>query len=1092
MLFSTESAGNNVADKIPNFTIRDGLSNNTITVIYQDSFGFLWIGTDDGLNRYDGYEFIKFRYDPADDNSISANHISAIVEDFNNNLWVGTSNGLNKLDYSTGKFTRFLANPDSLHFLPENNVLGLLVDIQGRLWIKTESFLSLFIDETSGFENFGHFNNVFNMAEVLRYPIVQESDSSLLVGSKDGLNRFNIISRQFTRFTNAVGGGFACKSIIYDILPLTFQRFLVASSSGLKVLDFENSVISDPSYAFSSLEAPDFKKIIRINEETILAGTNKGLIAFNPETGQEIEIIPHHESKKIGQITALFQDRSGIIWVGSRFNGLFKINLSPPKFRVFPYSNANITEPLNSKNFQSVFEDSDQSLWLATLEDGIYRFFPDKNRVKHYIIPGKKESNNSSLNVYVLNKDRTGRLWAGTNGGLYFYDEFVDGFVEFNPGLEKGVYNLLKNNHIYALQNDLNGNLWVGTCFGLYRIEGRNVFSFFSDKKDTTGLLSDYIHSLCLDETGNLWIGTSEGLNYWDHRSKQILRVPFFGFQGKILKTPVLSLSYSYKGTVLAGTTSGLWEISFPDISTRLVPGCSNLENDVIKAVVSDHTNRIWVSTNKGIACLNPDGTIYSFDIRDGLPDYVFNKNSVFRNREGTMFFGSTNGLCWFHPDSINYNLVRPSLALTNISITEKGKEQMNLWPNRDNLIIKYKPFLKVDVEFSALEFTEPSKNRYKTFLEGYDTDWGPVTFDNRVSFSNLLPGSYTLKIIASNNDFTWNNDPLELKIIVKPPLWMSNYAFAFYFLVLIFIIHLFINYRIRHYRKVNRDLLEKTVNKKQLETQREILSRINLRLTDSINYARRIQRAMLPAEEAFSAVFPHSFVYLRAKDIVSGDFFWFYEKGDKVFVAAVDCTGHGVPGAFMSIIGMDLLKNVVEFQGIEDPARILDTMNKELIRTLHHDQNLPGFESNVKDGMDMAMLSIDRHKKKLTFAGAYNGFYLIRDNEIHSYKGDRFPIGYLKDGEMPVFTEREILLQGQDIIYLFSDGVPDQFGGPNHKKFKYRRFRLLLLNIHHLPFQQQKSILHQKIEDWMNGENEQVDDMLVIGFKPLGNRLEL
>ncbi|MFO8000528.1 MAG: SpoIIE family protein phosphatase, partial [Marinilabilia sp.] len=465
---------------------------------------------------------------------------------------------------------------------------------------------------------------------------------------------------------------------------------------------------------------------------------------------------------------------------------------------------------------------------------------------------------------------------------------------------------------------------------------------------------------------------------------------------------------------------------------------------------------------------------------------YVFNENSVFRNRSGSLFFGSTKGLAWFHPDSIHYNLERPPLAFTDIRVIRRGKEADEYWPGRGSIEIRYRPFTNIQVEFSALEFTNPNRNRYKVFLQGYDSEWRPITKHNRISFSNLLPGDYTLKVLASNNDFTWNEEPLELEINIVPPLWMSNYAFAFYFLALIFIVHLLINYRVRHYRKANRELQEKTVNKKQIEAQREVLTRINKSLTDSINYARRIQRAMIPAEISFRRLFPASFVYLRARDIVSGDFFWFLEKDDKIFVTAVDCTGHGVPGAFMSIIGLDLLKNIIEVQGVESPSEILKTMNGELIRTLHKEQPAISSEGNVNDGMDMSLVVIDRKEKTLEFAGAYNGFYLVRDNEIHTYKGDRFPVGYLKDGESPLFTRKKVTLQKDDVVYMFSDGLPDQFGGPDHKKFKYRRFRLLLLNIHKMPFADQKTVIHQQIEDWMSGDNEQVDDMLVLGFKPL------
>jgi ligand-binding sensor domain-containing protein/serine phosphatase RsbU (regulator of sigma subunit) len=1085
-IFLFSFAGERDINALPKFTIGDGLSNNSVTVIFQDSFGFLWIGTEDGLNRYDGYEFKAFRHNPADEHSISGNHIQTITQDHQNNLWIGTRNsGLSKLDYATGEFTTYLFNYESEQSLPETGVYGFLVDKDGRLWIKTQSFLSLFKGDSLGFESYGHFNNVFNVKEASRYPIVYESDTSILVGTKDGLNRFNTRTKHFSRLGCGTSEGLLCQEAIYDILPYNNNKYILSSNSGVQLFSFDESV-SEHVFPMGTAIPVGSKVnvVLQLEDETILAGTNRGLEVLNSKVSEHHLYSVKGKSAISYNITALFEDRSGIIWVGTRYNGLLKLDMSPAKFHSL---NEYLPESSDFKsfNFQTIYQDNDGNVWLGTIDSGIYKYDVSFKKLKHYIVDSDRFGTNTDA-VYVLYADDSGRLWAGTNNGLYYYSRGVDHFVAFSNGMGYGVENLLKTNHIYSMQNDFDGNLWIGSRFGLYRYDGNAVYSFFHDKRDSTGLYSDHINALLTDEEGNLWIGTSEGLNVWDKRARQIRRLSFRSANHAITGISVLSLSLTYNGKILVGTRSGVWVVSDIEAQPVLLPGNENLDNDMIKAVISDNTNRVWVSTNKGIGCLLPDGVVYNFDIKDGLPGYIFNESSVFKNRSGSLFFGSTEGLCWFHPDSISYNLTKPPLAITGITVTYRGEKTDSFWPMRDKLEIKYRPFISVGFEFSALEFTQPAKNRYKVFLKGYDTNWQAVTYDNKVAFSNLLPGKYTLKVMASNNDFTWNNEPLEMDIIVTPPLWMSNYAFAFYFLAVIFVIHLFINYRVRHYRKANKELQEKTVNKHQIEAQREVLTRVNRSLTDSINYARRIQRAMIPSEISFGHLFPESFVYLRARDIVSGDFYWFHEKGDKIFVTAVDCTGHGVPGAFMSIIGIDMLKNIVEIQGQESPSEILKTMNGDLIRTLHREQAVSP-DGNVNDGMDMSLLVINRGQQKLEYSGAYNGFYLVRDNEIISFKADRFPVGFLKDGESPVFTRKEVSLQEGDVVYLFSDGLPDQFGGPEHKKFKYRRFRLLLLNIHKMPFPDQKAILHEKIEEWMNGENEQVDDMLILGFKPLG-----
>ena len=1064
------------ANELPHFGLEEGLSNNSITVIFQDQDGFLWIGTKDGLNRYDGYEFRTFRHDPTDENSISGNYIQDITQDRRGDLWIGTRNGgLNKLDYSTGEFTSYMSDSQLNHSLPENSVYGIAEDAGGQLWVKTLNYISLFKGDSIGFENFGHYNNIFNVVDAIRYPIRFESDTSLLVGTKDGINWFNTENKQFTRISS--------QNAVFDFLPYINGCYMVATASGVSLLEMKEQV------ALQMLGDTGKEKrvndILKRENGDILVGTRHGIDTYKSGKGN----IPHLSKKGfLGdfQITALMEDHSGIIWIGTSYNGIYKLDFSPPKFNSLAGEYSSKPKVLSSYNFHSVFEDGAGNLWLGTIDKGLYKYHPGRQSVQNFVFDEEAHQQGEDA-VFCLFEDRDGKLWAGTSSGLYYYFPPAGNFLKFQEDDNREVMNLLSHNNIYALAQGFDGHLWIGTQFGLYRYNNSGVVSYFHESEGKNGLFGDKVNALHIDEKGNLWIGTSRGLNVWIREEGKIRRIIFDSLNSTSKNVAVISLEVDNEGNILVGKPSGLWIVSGIGETPVLVPETDSLDNDMIKSVITDSDNQTWVGTNKGIAGIKPDGKVQNFDVFDGLPGYVFNDNSVFRNRSGKLFFGCTEGLVWFHPDSISYNQTKPALAFTDIRVVRKGQKTEKYWPLRDVLEVRYQPFTNIKLEYSALEFTNPTRNKYKVFLQGHDPDWRPVTYDNRVSFSNLLPGDYTLKILGSNNDFAWSENPLELEIIVVPPLWMSNYALAFYFLSLIFIIHLFINYRVRHYRQANRELQEKTVNKKQIEAQREVLTRINRSFTDSINYARRIQRAMIPTETVFQNIFPDSFVYLRARDIVSGDFYWFHEKDNKIFVTAVDCTGHGVPGAFMSIIGLDLLKNIVEVQGLESPSEILKSMNGELTRTLHKEQPPISSEDNVTDGMDMSLVVIDRKEKTIEFAGAYNGFYLIRDNEIHSYKGDRYPVGYLKDGESPVFTRKKVDLEEGDVIYMFSDGLPDQFGGPEHKKFKYRRFRLLLLNIHHLPFPDQKAIIHQKIEEWMSGDQEQVDDMLVLGFKPIG-----
>jgi len=249
--------------------------------------------------------------------------------------------------------------------------------------------------------------------------------------------------------------------------------------------------------------------------------------------------------------------------------------------------------------------------------------------------------------------------------------------------------------------------------------------------------------------------------------------------------------------------------------------------------------------------------------------------------------------------------------------------------------------------------------------------------------------------------------------------------------------------------------------------------------ITDSIHYAKRIQNAILPPDEFVHANLPESFVLYKPKDIVSGDFYWMNKEDNRVMMAAVDCTGHGVPGAFMSIVGNHQLNYSVNVEGARIASDILDRLNEGVTKSLHQQKD----GSSVKDGMDVALISINKDKMELDFAGAFNQLYLVRDNKIEIFKGDKFPIGAFIGEKLQKFTNHTIKLKAGDTIYIFSDGYADQFGGEKGKKFKYKQFQDLLLKVQTKGMNEQKKILDKAINEWM-GELEQVDDILVIGVR--------
>lgn len=264
------------------------------------------------------------------------------------------------------------------------------------------------------------------------------------------------------------------------------------------------------------------------------------------------------------------------------------------------------------------------------------------------------------------------------------------------------------------------------------------------------------------------------------------------------------------------------------------------------------------------------------------------------------------------------------------------------------------------------------------------------------------------------------------------------------------------------------------------VDQQRKELEIKDKNITDSLIYAQRIQEALLPSEAYFRQHFSDSFIFFRPKDIISGDFYWIGEKNEKIFVVAADSTGHGVPGALMSMIGHEIIEKSINEDELDKPSEILAMLNKGLEKTFSREKNIGTI---IRDGMDIGLCIIDKKRQKLLYAGAFFPLYLIRDNSLVEIKSDKIIIGMNPDGLQ--YKDHEYDLQENDILYIFSDGYVDQFGGMENKKFMYRRFRYLLLNIHSFPFSDQKAIIEENIRNWM-GRHGQVDDMLVIGFRPL------
>ncbi len=373
-----------------------------------------------------------------------------------------------------------------------------------------------------------------------------------------------------------------------------------------------------------------------------------------------------------------------------------------------------------------------------------------------------------------------------------------------------------------------------------------------------------------------------------------------------------------------------------------------------------------------------------------------------------------------------------------------------------------------------------PVSVQFQYKLEGHDTYWHLFEEGRPIYFSDFRNKTYRLlvRMVGEGGETT----PVELMTVrVHIPFYSTYTAQVLLILLFVVLFYLYLRYRTHALRETNQILMEKERIAREVEKQRDQLSTMHKDLTDSIRYARKIQQALLPSDYYFHSQLPESFILYMPRDIVSGDFYWLNRKDDKLFFAVADCTGHGVPGAFMSMIGFEILDKIINDQGIVHPGEILNILNYGISNTFSRGEE----DLLLQDGMDISFCTLDRKKKILEFAGAFQTLYLIRENKLLEYKGDRVSVGLGSEEKGVQFTNYVIPLQEKDKIYLFTDGYTDQFGGPNGKKYMYRRFRHLLLSVHELSMEKQKKILYESFIYWKR-DYRQVDDVLVIGLDPM------
>lgn len=796
-------------------TTENGLSSDYTSYIFQDRKGFLWISTQDGINRYDGYRFKHFRHIPGNSNSLSDYAAGHMYEDSKGNFWIATREGLNVFNPDTETFTHYNPQKDSTILLSSEKIVCTTEDKFGNIWIGTRKGLSLFNPKTKSFTLFQNNpsdkNSLsFNYVTSLLF----DSKNNLWIGTQSGLNKFDYKTSSFEVFLKNPQN---IKSISSNLITSLFEdskgNIWVSTNSGLnRLISFDTGKVEFFSYQHNpeskySISNNNLSKIVEDSNGNLWIGTlGGGLNILNPATNQfksYQNVEEDNTSLSENNISSICIDKFKNVWIGTYAEGINKYNPAKERFVLYqhsPFAKSKVAE----NNVSSILVDDKNNLWLATNGDGIkvYRkdnFLTQNNLLFELKNDIKNKNTLSNNNVTSIIQDKSGIIWIGTfGGGVNKYDPTLKKFEVFKYKLEDP--ESLGNDFIHTIYEDSEGTIWVGTGLsGINRFDkNTNSFKRFRDNSkypnSTKYLNSPEVTSILEDNNGNLWVGTTTGgISKFNRKTEAFVHFKHIQDDLNSISSNRINCIYEdTKGRLWIGTFSGglnLYnekENSFTHYSEQ-----DGLASNTVQSITEDANGTLWIATINGISNFDPDKkTFKNFDESDGLQGKIFNQRSVFRHfQTGLIYFGGEKGLNVYSFDSIQEIKKIPAIVLTDFKVFNKSVLLKYSSVNGNNKSETQEIKLSHDenvfsFEFASLDFTSPEKNQYRYKLEGFDKGW--INSGNRreVTYTNLDPGSYIFKVKGTNSDGYWNEEGLTVRLIINPPFWKTWWAYLIYFVL--------------------------------------------------------------------------------------------------------------------------------------------------------------------------------------------------------------------------------------------------------------------------------------------------------------------
>ena len=797
--------GNNL--KFVKYPVSLGLSSNAQRCIVQDNEGFIWIGTDDGLNRFDGYNFKVYRRNPEDSSSLRSNIINCLFIDSKGILWVGTiSGGLSRYDKEKDNFYNFTMNINDSTALLNNDITTIAEDKFHHLWVGTVEGLHLFDPKTNGFLRFTQAGSPIDLTSIAHNHIVTilvDNEISWIAyktGILSALNTSDMTFKHYKLFD--IPSWFTADFLVTSLVSDDNKIWISTWSQGIWIFDKatgkcnpyekENNRYINFIYKDSRGKiwySPEHKGLVLLN------GSEKNIYQFDDYDNYSLSS---------NSLAAMFQDKQENLWLASRQGDLNYAILDNP-FTTW-FKNPNSAHGLTNNLVTAVIEDSKGRIWVG-YQDGGIDILDSKNRLPKIHIKGDNTAGLGPGTIIYIYESKNGTIWVGKYlDGLKKFNEKTKTFTSYHH-IESDKKSIAGNDIRY-LTEDSKGNLWIA-------IHGAGVDKFnpvtesfvhykHDENNPSTTIISDWTYTVVCDKDDNIWIGTTMGVSVISEKTFNIKHYLYNYDEGYNLSNRISRVIFiDSKNYVWVGTIDGLNKINPEDNTIQKYFAKDGLSNSIIMDILEDDNYNLWISTAKGLSKFSPDQkTFKNYSVQDGLVTDEFNVFASFKSTSGEMYFGGREGVNRFNPDEIKINNFKPPVYITDFKLfnqsvyvkKDNSSEGFSL-PKQinfcDEITLDYHQNV-ITIEFVALNFHNLEKNQYKYKLEGFEEEWNLPGYIRFVTYTNLHPGEYTFRVIASNDDGIWNAEGASLKIIVNPPFWRTGWAYAFYLLIILLLLYAF------------------------------------------------------------------------------------------------------------------------------------------------------------------------------------------------------------------------------------------------------------------------------------------------------------